>query len=465
MMPASTEDSGSAGMSKQHNNTAEQPMRGSLPTEILTLTETNDGLDDVLQRLSKYDNPSLHVRPDHTLSLENTDIPRPSPTQALVHIRCTGICGSDIHLWHDGRIGPLIVDRPCILGHEAAGEVVAVGSKVTNVKKGDRVAIEPGVPCHNCHVCKAGKYNLCADVEFAGVCPYAGSIRRFMPHESRYCHRIPDDMSFEQGALLEPLSVIMHAIRQCEGSIQLGRPALVCGAGPIGLIAMKCARASGAWPLVITDVDPQRLAFAKEIMPDVQTYLVDLSKKLSPEQCAEEIRALYGCTAPPAESTTTGANGMSSPQHETTHHQTSTPATTISESATDHLAPSTVLECTGIASSIITAAHSIARAGTLMVVGVGASTIDGLPFMHLSLREIKLKFINRYTDTWPSGINAMAGERVLQGMDKLITARFTLEEAKGALEMVGGRRDGGGAGEGSGPVVKVMIKDDVEIEV
>lgn len=433
----------------QHSNAAES-------IHPLAVTESSPGLDEAMQRLSKYSNPSLHVLPNHTLSLEDTSIPRPSPSQVLIHVRCTGICGSDIHLWHDGRIGPLIVDQPSILGHEAAGEVVAVGEEVKNLKPGDRVAIEPGVPCHTCHVCCAGKYNLCADVEFAGVCPYAGSIRRFMAHEARYCHKIPEDMSFEQGALLEPLSVVMHAIRQCEGSIQLGRPALICGAGPIGLIALACARASGAWPLAITDVDPQRLAFAKEFMPDVKTYHVDLAKRLSPEQCAEEIRALYGCQAP-TETVTSGSNGTASSDGDTAHHQTPS----ISESATDHLAPSTVLECTGVASSIITAAHSIARAGTLMVVGVGASKINEIPFMHLSLREINLKFINRYVDTWPAGINALAGEKILKGLDRLITARFTLEEAVKALESVGGRRDDAGKG---GLVVKVMIKDDEVVD-
>lgn len=455
-----------AGAAVENNGSKQQAttdpiQNNSTAPEVLPLNGGSDDLHNTLQRLSKHSNPSLHVRPDHTLALEDTEIPRPSPTQALIHIRCTGICGSDIHLWHDGRIGPLIVDRPCILGHEASGQVVAVGEEVTNLKPGDRVAIEPGVPCHTCHACCAGKYNLCADVEFAGVCPYAGSIRRFMPHESRYCHKIPDEMTYEQGALLEPLSVIMHAIRQCEGSIQLGRPALVCGAGPIGLIALKCARASGAWPLVITDVDPQRLAFAREIMPDVLTYHVDLSKRLSPEECAVEIRALYGCEAP-SDSTVAGANGLASEGNEAAHHQTSTQSTTISESATDHLAPSTVLECTGVGSSIITAAHSIARAGTLMVVGVGASKINEIPFMHLSLREINVKFINRYTDTWPAGINALAGERILKGMDKLITARFPLEKAMDALELVGGRRDDAGKG---GLVVKVMIKDDLEVEL
>jgi threonine dehydrogenase-like Zn-dependent dehydrogenase len=134
------------------------------------------------------------------------------------------------------------------------------------------------------------------------------------------------------------------------------------------------------------------------------------------------------------------------------------------DAALDHLSPSTVLECTGVGSSIITAAHAIARAGTLMVVGVGASKINEIPFMHLSLREIKLKFINRYTDTWPAGMNAMAGEALLPAMDQLITARFKLEDAVKALELVGGRRDkqGDGGGE-SGVVVKVMIKDDLEL--
>lgn len=201
----------------------------------------------IVERLSQYGNPALHVTPDHKIELRPTEVPTPSPTEALIHVRCTGICGSDMHLWHRGAIGPLVVDRPCVLGHEPSGVVLAVGAAVTGLQPGDRVAVEPGVPCRKCWLCDAGKYNLCESVKFAGVCPYAGTIRRFITHDARYCHKIPDGMTFAQGALLEPLSVILHAVKQCGGSVGIGRPVLICGAGPIGLCALAAAKSSGAW--------------------------------------------------------------------------------------------------------------------------------------------------------------------------------------------------------------------------
>lgn len=322
---------------------------------------TNDHIDHI-SKYAKYGNPSLYVKPDHTIELQDTPIPRPSPTQVLIHVRCTGICGSDLHLWHRGAIGPLIVDCPSILGHEASGVVLALGSAVTNLRVGDRVAIEPGVSCGECFLCSQGRYNLCESVAFAGVCPHAGSIRRFMTHEARYCHKMPDTMTFAQGALLEPLSVILHALSECRGSISIGRPALICGAGPIGLIALAAAKASGAWPLVITDVEQSRLDFAARFVPGVLTYRVDTSK--TSLESAEEIRQIYGCGYRDVR------RGVPSED--------------------EYVAPSTVLECTGTEPSVVTAAYSCRRGGVVMVVGVGRSIMNNLPFMHLSLSEVSL---------------------------------------------------------------------------
>lgn len=385
-----------------------------------------EALPDVKQ-LIKYGNPSLHVTPDHQIHLQETEIPTPGPLEALIHVKATGICGSDMHLWHRGAIGPLVVDRPCILGHEASGVVLALGCAVTNLEVGDRVAIEPGVPCRKCWLCDAGKYNLCEAVKFAGVCPYAGTIRRFMCHEARYCHKMPSGMSFAQGALLEPLSVVLQAVESCKGSLTIGKPALICGAGPIGLAALAAARASGAWPLVITDVDPLRLDFAKAFMPGVLTYHVAVEK--TPLQCSEEIRALYGCLPRDVQ------KGMPSPN--------------------EYVAPVTVLECTGIESSIITAAYSCRRSGSVMVIGVGRSTMNNLPFMHLSLGEIDLKFTNRYHDTWPAGINALSNHQVMN-LDAMITHTFPLEQAVEAMELCADKDT---------VSVKIQIVDDTEIVV
>lgn len=122
-----------------------------------------------LEHLEEYGNPALYVTPQHGLELRQTEIPTPAPLEVLLHVRCTGVCGSDMHLWHTGSIGPLIVDRPCILGHEPSGVVLSVGTQVTSLSPGDRVAVEPGVPCGNCFLCLSGSYNLCEFVAFAGV--------------------------------------------------------------------------------------------------------------------------------------------------------------------------------------------------------------------------------------------------------------------------------------------------------
>ncbi len=402
-------------------------------TQVVATTEEvqNNGCydkpkaDSKPSSLHQYKNPSLYVTPEHTIELRDTSIPQPTASQVLIHVRATGVCGSDLHLWHRGAIGPLVVDHSHVLGHEASGVVLAVGSAVTHLRPGDRVAVEPQIPCHTCFLCASGKYNLCERVTFSGVC-HGGTIRRFLTHEARYCHKMPETMTFAQGALLEPLSVILHAVRQCKGSISIGKPALICGAGPIGLIALAAAKASGAWPLVITDVEKSRLQFAQKFVPGVQVYAVEPGK--APLECSEEIRRLFGCG---------GGRDV----------ERGVP------DANEYNAPATVLECTGMESSIITAAYSCRRSGMVMVVGVGRSFINNLPFMHLSLAETEFRFINRYSDTWPAGINALANGQVLN-LDALVTHTFPLERAVEAMELCADRSKGS---------IKVQIVDDVDV--
>ena len=160
--------------------------------------------------------------------------------------------------------------------------------------------------------------------------------------------RIPDNVTYSEGALLEPLSVVLHGIRRA--GLTLGRGAVICGAGPIGLIALLSSRASGAHPLVITDLEPKRLAFAKKLVPECETYQVQ--RDLSNEDNAKEIRKLFG--------------------------------------ESEYGCPETVLECTGVESSIITGAFAVRRGGTLMVIGVGRPVINNIPFMHMSLGEVSI---------------------------------------------------------------------------
>lgn len=220
---------------------------------------------------------------------------------------------------------------------------------------GDRVAVEPGVPCGECFLCLDGRYNLCEDVQFAGVYPYHGTIQRYKTHPSKWCHKLPDNVTYTEGALLEPLSVVMHGIKSA--GLSLGRGVVICGAGPIGLIALAAARASGAHPLVITDLEPRRLEFAKKFVPSCQTYLVD--KNLDAQANSKRIRQLFGI-----------------------------------EMVGEYGAPETVLECTGVESSVVTACYTARRGGTVMVIGVGREIMNNLPFMHLSLAEVRCSLLH-----------------------------------------------------------------------
>lgn len=134
-------------------------------------------------------NPSLQVTADHQLKAAEAPVYAPGRGEVLVHVKVTGICGSDVHFWKSGRIGSLVVEGDCILGHEGAGVVVRCGEGVTGLAPGDRVAIEPGVPCDTCFLCRMGRYNLCEDVHFAGVYPYHGSLQRYKVHPARWLHK------------------------------------------------------------------------------------------------------------------------------------------------------------------------------------------------------------------------------------------------------------------------------------
>ena len=138
----------------------------------------------------------------------------------------------------------MIVKDTHILGHESAGQVIAIHPSVQSLKVGDRVAIEPNIPCHACEPCLTGCYNGCPNVEFLSTPPVPGLLRRYVNHPAVWCHKIPDNMSWEEGAMLEPLSVALAGISRAE--IRLGDPVLVCGAGPIGLVTAACCRAAGS---------------------------------------------------------------------------------------------------------------------------------------------------------------------------------------------------------------------------
>lgn len=246
----------------------------------------------------------------------------------------------------------MIVEDTHILGHESAGIVVAVHPGVTSHKPGDRVAIEPNIICNECEPCLTGRYNGCESVLFRSTPPVPGLLRRYVNHPAVWCHKI-GDMSYEDGALLEPLSVALAGMQRA--NVTLGDSVLVCGAGPIGLVTLACVKAAGAEPIVITDIDEGRLAFAKEFCPSVRTLKVEFSD--TPEQFAEKAVELA-----------------------------------------DGVEPAVVMECTGVESSVSGAIHAAKFGGKVFVIGVGRPEIK-IPFMRLSTREVDLQFQYRYANT------------------------------------------------------------------
>jgi len=273
------------------------------------------------------------------------------------------------------------------LGHESAGEVLEVGEGVTQWVKGDRVAIEAGVPCSKptCEFCRTGRYNACPDVIFFSTPPYHGLLSRFHVHPAAWLHRLPAHLSFEEGALIEPLAVALAGIERA--NLRLGDPLLICGAGPIGIITLLAARAAGAEPVVITDLDASRLNFAKKIVPGVKT--VQVSRSESAKETAARVQDAMG------------------------------------------LKPALAMECTGVESSVHTAIYSVKFGGLVFVIGVGKE-MQTIPFMHLSAHEIDLKYQYRYAEQYPKAIRLVAAGLI--DVKPLVTHRYALEDALEAFE-------------------------------
>ncbi|KAH7069714.1 D-xylulose reductase A [Paraphoma chrysanthemicola] len=220
-------------------------------------------LDFTIPTISqKMKNPSFVLKSVDEVAFEDRPVPKIEDQHSvLLQVNYTGICGSDVHYWCNGKIGSFVVKEPMVLGHESAGTVIEVGSRVTSLQKGDRVAMEPGIPCRRCARCKDGKYNLCAEMAFAATPPFDGTLAKYYVLPEDLCYKLPENVSLEEGALLEPLSVAVHLVRQSK--LKHGNNIVVFGAGPIGLLCCAVAKAYGAGKIIVVDIQEHRLEFAK----------------------------------------------------------------------------------------------------------------------------------------------------------------------------------------------------------
>jgi len=338
----------------------------------------------------------LHKTGD--LRLEQRPIPEPQEHEVLLRMSAVGICGSDVHYLVRGHIGDFVVKSPMVLGHEAAGVVVKCGGKVKNLKPGDRVAIEPGVPCRMCDYCKGGKYNLCRDVVFCATPPYDGNLCRYYTHAADFCFKLPEHVSLEEGALLEPLSVGVHACRRA--GVTIGTTALITGAGPIGLVSMLVAKAMGASKVVVVDLVDTRLEVAKKLGAD---FVLKATPGMDTAQLVEKVREILGDLA------------------------------------------DVTIECSGAESSIKLGIQGTRAGGVVLLVGLGPAEVK-VPIVDAAVREVDIRGVFRYANCYPLALDLIATGKV--DVKPLITHHYKLEETLQAFET---------SRTGAGGAIKVMI--------
>lgn len=315
------------------------------------------------------------------LRVEDRPVPEPGPREVLVEIAAVGVCGSDIHYYEHGRIGSFVVRDPMVLGHESSGRVVAMGPGTSRHAVGDRVALEPGVPCGRCRECRTGRYNLCRDVRFFATPPIDGAFANFVTIHEDFAFALPEAVSDEAGALMEPLSVGVWACQKA--GVGPGDHVLVTGAGPIGLLALQAARAFGATEATVTDVNPHRLALAGR----------------------------------------TGA----------------TRALDVAETPLEDagIEADALIECSGHPASLKAGIAALRPAGTAVLVGMGPDEEGVVPLALIQSRELWLTGTFRYANTYPTAIALAADGRV--DLEAIVTAHYGLEDAEAALRA--GRED------------------------
>jgi len=201
--------------------------------------------------------------------VEFRDVPMPTigPGEALIKIKSVGVCASDSHRYLHGKLGEEDMPGPLILGHEFSAEVVELAPDVTSVRPGDRVAVEPARHCGKCEMCRTGHPNLCPDVQFCGTPPVDGAFREYMAYPADLLYKLPEGVSYDEGALLEPLGVALHSVRL--GHFKPGWTAAILGVGPIGLCTLLVLRAMGATEIIVTDPLDYRLELAQKLGADV----------------------------------------------------------------------------------------------------------------------------------------------------------------------------------------------------
>lgn len=330
--------------------------------------------------------------------------PAPRAGEVVVRVGSVGVCGSDLHTYEDGRIGDTVVQQPLVLGHEFAGTVTAVGPDAFDglhqpLRVGQRVAVDPAMPCWHCDRCEAGDPNLCRDLGFMGLWPDDGALQELFTVPARGCFPLPDELSMDEGALLEPLGVAIHAVDLAK--IKVAQRVAILGCGPIGLLILKLVKLSGAGPVVALDQYDWRLEAARRWGAD---ETIDIT-------AGDATAAVLGAT---------GGRGAE-----------------------------VVIEAAWAGDAVDQAVRMADLGARVVLVGIPGS--DRATFTHSVARRkgLTLVMVRRMKHTYPRAIALAVGGQVR--LETLITHRFDLDTTGDAFALNAAYRDG---------VIKAMIELD-----
>jgi D-xylulose reductase len=316
------------------------------------------------------------------LSIREIDLPAEvGPYDVKIAIHTVGICGSDVHYYEYGAIGPFVVKEPMVLGHEASGTVVEVGRSAKTLKPGDRVCMEPGIPDQNSRASRLGIYNLDPAVRFWATPPIHGCLAPYVIHPAAYTFKLPENVSFAEGAMVEPLAVGMHAA--VKAKIKPGDLAVVMGAGPIGIVTALAAIAGGCSQVVITDVQQPKLDLAAALGP------------IRPVNVAKE--KLRG----------------------------------VIDQLTDDWGAEIVFEASGAPVAIQGVHEPLCPGGRIVLVGLPIKAVS-LDLVALSAKEASIETVFRYAHVYPRALALMGSGKI--DVKPLISRTFKFQDSVKAFD-------------------------------
>ncbi|KAH6671777.1 alcohol dehydrogenase GroES-like domain-containing protein [Halenospora varia] len=401
----------------------------------------------------------LHGKLD--LRLETRSIEEPPAGELQIQIKSTGICGSDVSYYKKFANGDLCACAPLSLGHESSGVVVGIGAQVNGFKIGDRVALEVGIPCGQCTICRKGRYNLCKKMRFRSsaksVPHFQGTLQERINHPAIWCHKIPDNVSFDAAALLEPLSVAIHSLNRA--SPAPGSTALVIGAGTVGLLVAAMARQSGCTFVTIMDVDEGRVEYA--VSKGFATHGYVVPKPLHSSSSSSSIFT-DGTSTPASDGIMTPLSSYSS-VGDRLEGAKALAADVLAVARPDMVeleededdGVDITFECTGKEACMQTSLYATKPGGKVIMVGMG-TPIQTVPLSAAHLREVDILGIFRYANTYQTGIRILGGKGAMRipSLDDMVTHKFKgLGNAKEAFELAGRTVDDEGK-----LVLKVVIE-------